>query len=58
VADIADAAKAAGFFPNRFPGRSASGVKVPSGDGFAKKNPASGQYETFTTADVRKLLGL
>lgn len=54
MADPAEA-KRAGYYPNKFPGTTASGKRVKAGDGWVKKN-ADGKYETFTDDDVKSAI--
>ena len=52
MADPAEA-KRAGYYPNKFPGTTASGKKVKAGDGWVKKNQQTGKYETYTDDEVK-----
>ena len=56
--EVATAAQKAGYFPNKFPGRTGDGMRIEVGDGFIKKNPHTGKWDTFSSDEVRSALGL
>ena len=56
--EVATAAQKAGYFPNKFPGRTGDGMRIEVGDGFIKKNPHTGKWDTFSSDEVRSSLGL
>jgi len=49
-------AKKNGYYPNKFPGTTASGKKVKAGDGWVKKSQQTGKYETYTDDDVKSAI--
>lgn len=49
-------AKKNGYYPNKFPGTTASGKKVKAGDGWVKRNSQTGKYETYTDDDVKSAI--